>query len=56
MDREAGEVRADVVLPEHFHGYPGVAHGGILAALLDEAAVRTALLDGNFDDLMVTAS
>ncbi len=55
MDREVGEVRAEVVLPEHFHGYPGVAHGGILAALLDEAAVRTGLLEGDFDDLMVTA-
>jgi uncharacterized protein (TIGR00369 family) len=54
-DREVGEVRAEVVLPERFHGYPGVAHGGILAALLDEAAVRTGLIDGGFDDLMVTA-
>ena len=55
MDSEAAEVKAEVVLPEHFHGYPGIAHGGILTALLDEAAVRTALLDGGFDDLMVTA-
>jgi uncharacterized protein (TIGR00369 family) len=54
-DRETREVRAELVLPEHFHGYPGVAHGGILAALLDEAAVRTGLVDGGFDDLMVTA-
>ena len=55
MDRETREVRAELVLPERFHGYPGVAHGGILAALLDEAAVRTGLIDGDFDDLMVTA-
>jgi uncharacterized protein (TIGR00369 family) len=54
-DRGAGEVRATVEIPEHFNGYPGTVHGGILAALLDEAAVRTALLDGGFDDLMVTA-
>lgn len=54
-DREAGEVRATVEIPEHFNGYPGTVHGGILAALLDEAAVRTALLAGGFDDLMVTA-
>ncbi len=52
---EAGEVRATVEIPEHFNGYPGTVHGGILSALLDEAAVRTALLDGGFDDLMVTA-
>jgi uncharacterized protein (TIGR00369 family) len=54
-DRAAGEVRAAVEIPEHFNGYPGIVHGGILAALLDEAAARTALLDGGFDDLMVTA-
>jgi uncharacterized protein (TIGR00369 family) len=54
-DREAGEVRASVVVPEHFNGYPGIVHGGIVAALLDEAVVRSALLDGDFDDLMVTA-
>ncbi len=54
-DRERGEVRTTVEIPEHFNGYPGTVHGGILAALLDEAVVRTALLDGGFDDLMVTA-
>ena len=54
-DRAAGEVRARVEIPEHFNGYPGTVHGGILSALLDEAAVRTALLDGGFDDLLVTA-
>jgi uncharacterized protein (TIGR00369 family) len=53
-DRERGEVRATVVVAEPLNGYPGTVHGGILGALLDEAAVRTALLDGGFDDLMVT--
>lgn len=52
---EAGELRASVVIPEHFNGYPGVAHGGIVAAVLDETAGRTILIDGGFDDLMVTA-
>jgi uncharacterized protein (TIGR00369 family) len=52
---EAGELRATVVIPEHFNGYPGVAHGGIVAAVLDETAGRTILIDGGFDDLMVTA-
>ena len=54
-DRAAGEVRAALAIPEQFNGYPGVVHGGILTALLDEAAVRTALLEGGFDDLLVTA-
>ena len=42
-------------VPEHFNGYPGVTHGGIVAALLDETAGRSILMDGGFDDLMVTA-
>jgi len=54
-DREAGEVRSSVVLAEQFHGYPGIAHGGVVAALLDEAMVRSLLLAGGFEDLMVTA-
>jgi uncharacterized protein (TIGR00369 family) len=54
-DRVAGEVRSSLVLAEHFHGYPGIAHGGIVAALLDEAMVRSLLLAGDFEDLMVTA-
>jgi len=54
-DRAAGEVRSTVSVAEHFNGYPGVVHGGILAALMDEAMVRTGLLEGGFEDLMVTA-
>ncbi|HEY6098414.1 MAG TPA: PaaI family thioesterase, partial [Anaeromyxobacter sp.] len=54
-DRAAGEVRSTIVLAEHFHGYPGIVHGGIVAALLDEAMVRSLLLEGEFEDLMVTA-
>jgi uncharacterized protein (TIGR00369 family) len=54
-DTASGEVRATLEIPEHFNGFPGTVHGGVLSALLDEAAIRTALLDGGFDDLMVTA-
>jgi uncharacterized protein (TIGR00369 family) len=54
-ERAAGEVRATVVLDEQFHGYPGLAHGGVVTALLDEAMVRALLIEGSFDDLMVTA-
>jgi len=54
-DDAAGEARATVVLEERFHGFPGLVHGGIVSALLDEAMVRALLLRGDFDDLMVTA-
>jgi acyl-coenzyme A thioesterase PaaI-like protein len=36
-----GEVTAEVTLPDHFQGYPGIAHGGIIAAMLDETGGRT---------------
>jgi acyl-coenzyme A thioesterase PaaI-like protein len=53
-DRAGREVRTTVAIPESMNGYPGTVHGGILSALLDETAVRTGLLDGGFEDLMVT--
>jgi len=53
-DRATGEICGTVTVPEHFNGYPGVVHGGIVAALLDETSARTVLMDGGFEDLMVT--
>lgn len=53
-DPEKGQVRSTVVVPDHFCGYPGVVHGGIVAALLDETAGRAILLDGHDDLLFVT--
>ena len=35
-----GEVEAAYTAPEHFQGYPGVLHGGIVAALIDEVSGR----------------
>jgi acyl-coenzyme A thioesterase PaaI-like protein len=35
-----GEVVVDFTPPEHYQGYPGVLHGGIIASVLDEAAGR----------------
>ena len=52
---EEGEIRAAVTVREEFNGYPGVVHGGILAAILDETAGRALLLEGGAEDLMVTA-
>lgn len=36
-----GEVVAEYTIPEHFQGYPGVAHGGIVATMLDEISGRS---------------
>lgn len=35
-----GEVIAEYIVPEHFQGYPGIVHGGIVAAMLDEITGR----------------
>lgn len=40
-----GEVTADYTAPEHFQGYPGVLHGGIVASILDETAGRALMGD-----------
>lgn len=47
-------IEATVSIPEHFNGYPGIAHGGIVATILDETAGRAVMLDGNFEELFVT--
>jgi acyl-coenzyme A thioesterase PaaI-like protein len=35
-----GEVSVDFIPPDHYQGYPGVLHGGIVASILDETAGR----------------
>lgn len=49
-----GEVSADLNLGENFQGYPGVIHGGIIAAMLDEACGR-AFMTGEEPRFMFTA-
>ena len=53
-EEEPGRVTAEIVVPDHFQGYPGVVHGGIIAAMLDEVSGRT-MLRGNPPRWMVTA-
>lgn len=49
-----GEVTAEYTVPEHFQGYPGVVHGGIVAAMLDEVLGR-AHMGGDPPRFMYTA-
>ena len=37
---ESNQVEASVTIDEHFNGYPGIVHGGIVAAILDETSGR----------------
>ena len=50
-----GEVSAEVTLPEQYQGYPGIVHGGIVAAMLDEIAGRAHMGDSDSPRFMFTA-
>jgi len=39
-ETEPGTVETEYIAPDHFQGYPGVLHGGIVAALIDEVSGR----------------
>jgi acyl-coenzyme A thioesterase PaaI-like protein len=39
-ETEAGVVETIYIAPEHFQGYPGVLHGGIVGAIIDEISGR----------------
>jgi acyl-coenzyme A thioesterase PaaI-like protein len=41
--RDGDEVRGSYVVPDRFHGAPGVAHGGIVATILDEFSCAAAV-------------
>ena len=38
---EPGVIETTYIAPEHFQGYPGVLHGGIVSAIIDEIAGRS---------------
>lgn len=49
-----GEVTAEYTVPDEYQGYPGIVHGGIVAAMLDEISGR-ALMGGDPPRFMFTA-
>ncbi|GAB4544078.1 MAG: PaaI family thioesterase [Anaerolineae bacterium] len=49
-----GEAHANVIFEDQHQGYPGIAHGGVVATALDEAMVRS-VLSGDFARLYYTA-
>lgn len=48
-----GKVRVDLRVTSNYEGYPGVVHGGIIAAILDECGGRANMM--GLDRFMVTA-
>ncbi|HWP97842.1 MAG TPA: PaaI family thioesterase [Syntrophomonadaceae bacterium] len=59
-DFEQGVVWTEVEIAPFYNGYPGVTHGGIVAALLDETSFRAIALEEKdsflLDNLFVTGS
>lgn len=55
FDTGEGEVTVETVVPDHFQGYPGVVHGGIVASLVDEALGRVHMGSAENPRFMYTA-
>ncbi len=53
-ETQPGEVVVEYTVPEQYQGYPGVVHGGIVAAMLDEVTGR-AHMGGDPPRFMFTA-
>ena len=49
-----GEIETTYTAPEHFQGYPGILHGGIIAAILDEISGRAHMGDPSAPRFMFT--
>ena len=49
-----GSVRSNLTIRPEFQGWPGVAHGGIIATLLDEVTARVYMNDSTENKLMMT--
>jgi acyl-coenzyme A thioesterase PaaI-like protein len=50
-----GEIETSFTAPQHFQGYPGVLHGGIVATILDEISGRAQMGDPSAPRFMFTA-
>jgi uncharacterized protein (TIGR00369 family) len=53
-DAEDKQVRSELTVPDEYQGYPGVVHGGIVAAILDEVSGRAIMMGGYDEYLMAT--
>ena len=51
-DNEHDEVLSEYTVPDDYQSYPGIVHGGIVAAMLDEAVGRVAMIEDHHHFMM----
>ena len=51
-DNGRDEVYAEHVVPADYQGYPGIVHGGVQAAMLDEVVGRVAMIEDHHHFMM----
>jgi uncharacterized protein (TIGR00369 family) len=44
-DNGIDETHCEYTIPARYQGYPGIAHGGVVAAMLDEAVGRVSMIN-----------
>jgi uncharacterized protein (TIGR00369 family) len=52
FDDGEGEVCSEFTVPDDYQGYPGVVHGGVVAAMLDEVVGRVAMIGDHHHFMM----
>jgi uncharacterized protein (TIGR00369 family) len=53
-DLAADRVKTEFVIPDVYQSYPGVVHGGIVSAILDEVSGRAAMIRGGHETFLAT--
>jgi acyl-coenzyme A thioesterase PaaI-like protein len=51
-DNGVDEVCSEYAVPEAYQGYPGIVHGGVVAAMLDEVVGRVAMIGDHHHFMM----
>jgi acyl-coenzyme A thioesterase PaaI-like protein len=55
IETAPGEVTCDCSMPENFQSYPGIVHGGVVSAMLDEVSGRALMGPNDNPRFMFTA-
>jgi uncharacterized protein (TIGR00369 family) len=55
IELDDGTVQAKYTVKEVYQGWPGITHGGIVAAILDEVMAKLVVRNGTDNRYMVTA-